>query len=58
VIVFILSPQGTGYIRLRNGVSIEIIYPLSHSSSVSMKNGSAWRVAQTSGEGKTLVPWL
>jgi hypothetical protein len=44
VIVFILSPQGTDYIHLRNGVTIEMVYPWSHSSTVSMNNGSAWRV--------------
>ena len=58
VIVIILSPQGTGYIHLRNGVCIKMVYPWSHSSTVSMNNGSAWRVAQMLGEGKILVHWL
>ena len=58
VIVVILSPQEAGYIHLRNGVCIKMVYPWSHSSTVSMNNGSAWRVAQTLGEGKILVHWL
>lgn len=50
-IVSTFNPQGTGYIHLRNGVCIKMVYPWSHSSTVSMKNGSAWRVAQTLGKG-------
>jgi hypothetical protein len=52
------QPSGTGYIHLRSGVCIKMVYPCSHSSTVSMNNGSAWRVAQTLGVGKILFHWL
>jgi hypothetical protein len=42
VIVIILSPQKTGYSHLRNGVCIKMVYPWSHSSTVSMNKGSTW----------------
>ena len=55
MIVIVLSPQGTGYIHLRNGACLKMVYLRSHLSTVSMNNGSAWRVAQTLGEARILV---